>query len=92
MTTVDEARAQGRIAGAQGLDYQACPYGHDQQELREAWCKAATEERNKTGPWMQRDGLLQTVLGWVIFLAAIALFFKIWEAFFGPPNGDRFNW
>lgn len=41
---------------------------------------------------MQRDGLLQTVLGWVIFLAVIALFFKIWEAFFGPPNGDRFNW
>ena len=85
--TVQDAWNEGRAAGARGLDYNSCPYGQDQKDLRGAWCAAALEEAEKAKPWLYQGGPVQTIVGWVIFLGGCALAFKVLELIFGMPQG-----
>jgi hypothetical protein len=82
---VAKAIAEGRAAV--GKSVSDCPYGHDNQQLREAWCKAKIEADEATDPLWKRlffgSNPLSVVISWVVFFAAIAVMYKIIEVIFG---------
>ena len=83
--SVDKAIAEGRAAV--GKSVSDCPYGHDSQQLREAWCKAKLEAEETTGPLWKRllfgSNPVSVAISWVVFFAAIAGVYKILEIVFG---------
>jgi len=88
MTTkqkIDIASEQGRLAI--GKTYIDCPYGHDQQSERDAWCGARIKAEKAAQPFIKRmlfgGNPLSILLGWVIFFATIAVIYKLFELIFG---------
>ena len=80
-----KAMVEGRAAV--GKTISDCPYGHDNQLMREAWCKAKIKAEESNQPlWKQflfGSNPLSVAISWVVFFAAITLAFKILELIFG---------
>lgn len=81
MTTIEEAARAGREAD--GQTWRDCPFGHDQPELRQAWCKARAAVIESQRAWLFRPGIAQAVIGWVLFLALIVALSALNQALFG---------
>ena len=82
---LETASAEGR--SAIGKTISDSPYGHDNQAMREAWCKAKLQAEESNRPLWQRllfgSNPLSVVFSWVVFFAAIAVAYKILELIFG---------
>lgn len=85
---VDRAKEEGRVAV--GKSWRDCPYGHDQQELREGWCKARLAAEEEAKPLLHKlffgRSLPSVILGWVIFLVLAAAGMKLLEVILGCVN------